>query len=400
MMYLRLRHLLAAVAALLSFELSAAPNIVVIMTDDQASESMRVLQKTRNLIGGAGTTFRNTFAAFPLCCPSRATFLTGQYAHNHGVLGNTAPLGGYTKLNHQNTLPLWLQEAGYYTAHVGKYLNGYGNSTAETLVPPGWDDWQGLVLKENEPTYYNYKLNDNGTIINYGTAAADYQTDVLADRAVQTIGEAAQRTDPFFLSIATLAPHAESTGGTFPNPRPAPRHLGAFDNEPLPKPPSFDEADVSDKPAAIRNLPRLTSTVVNKITARYRSQLASLLAVDDLVQRVINKLKSTGELSNTVVMFTSDNGYFHGQHRIPTEKVKVYEEASKLPLLVRGPGFTAGKKEGKIVSNVDLAVTIVALAGAQARLQMDGRSLLQSLNDRAVLIETTDYRAVRNSGFV
>jgi arylsulfatase A-like enzyme len=396
----RLQLVFVALAALVSVDAWGAPNIVVIMTDDQALESVRVLQKTRNLIGGAGTTFKNYYTGYPLCCPSRATFLTGQHAHNHGVLDNVPPIGGYTKLNHQNTLPLWLQEAGYYTAHIGKYLNGYGTSTPATLVPPGWNDWQGLVLKESAPTYYNYQLNDNGKIIEYGESAADYQTDVLADRAVQTIGEAAQLGRPFFLNIATLAPHPESTGGTFPNPRPAPRDLGAFDDEPLPKPPSFDELDVSDKPAAIRNLPRLTSTVIRKITARYRSQLGSLLAVDDLVQRVIDKLKSAGVLNNTVVVFTSDNGYFHGQHRIPTEKRKVYDEASKVPLLARGPGFTAGKKVGTIVSNVDLAPTIVALAGAQARLQMDGRSLLQPLSTRAVLIESTEYHAVRDKGFV
>ncbi len=382
------------------------PNIVVIMTDDQELASMRVMPKTRNLIGAAGTTFKNSYATFPLCCPSRATFLTGQYSHNHGVLGNEPPTGGYTKLNHANTLPLWLQEAGYYTAHVGKYLNGYGTLTAATLVPPGWHDWQGLVLLPDEPTYFDYRLNDNGVIIRFGATAADYQTDVLTGRAVTTIDEAAPLRRPFFLHIAPTAPHAENRDGVWPNPRPAPRHLGAFDNEPLPRPPSFNELNVSDKPAEIRNLPRLSDTAIRKITLRYRSMLASLLSVDDLVQRVVNKLAAVGELDNTVIMFTSDNGWFFGEHRLPKDKVKVYEEASRMPLMIRGPGFPAGTTANQFVGNIDLAPTIVALAGATARRVTDGRSLLPLAQNpslatsRDLLIETLTYQAVRNDGFV
>src|SRR5829696_5871671 len=194
------------------------PNVVVIMTDDQTLEQMRVLTKTRQLIGDQGTTFRNFYCSFPLCAPSRATFLTGQYAHNHGVLSNSPPNGGYTALNHNNTLPLWLQDAGYFTGHIGKYLNGYGRDTAPTLVPPGWTDWQGLV-DNSTYKFYNYTINDNGTLVNYGETEADYQTDVLTNRAVATIDEAVL-DQPFFLSVAPVSPHIEAFDTGFSDPRP------------------------------------------------------------------------------------------------------------------------------------------------------------------------------------
>jgi N-acetylglucosamine-6-sulfatase len=251
---------------------AAQTNIVVIMTDDMRLDDLDVMTETQALIG-EGTTFRNNYATFPLCCPSRATFITGQYAHNHGVFANRPPNGGYTALDHTNTLAVWLQAAGYYTSHIGKYLNGYGLDTPPTLVPPGWTDWQGLV---DNTTYrmYNYTINDNGSLVTYGEAATDYQTDVLADRAVETINQAAPN-HPFFLSIAPAPPHrtgiagpqpAPRHGGTFDSepgsagPQPAPDDVGAFGNEPLPKPPSFNEADISDKPAFFRNLSLISQT--------------------------------------------------------------------------------------------------------------------------------------------
>ncbi len=379
------------------------PNIVVIMTDDQTAESLRVMSKTRALIGVKGVTFPNNYASYPLCCPSRATFLTGQYPHNHGVLDNRAPAGGYTKLNHTNTLPLWLQEAGYFTSHIGKYLNDYGVADP-TEVPPGWTHWQGLV---DRTTYkmYGYTINDDGELVTYGSTEADYQTDVLAARAEETITEASQH-QPFFLSIAPLAPHVEDDLQGYPNPRPAPRHANAFADEPLPRPPSFNEADVSDKPVAIRNRQLLSSSAIQQITSAYRSELASLLAVDDLVERVVNKLSSAGVLDNTVVIFTSDNGFFHGEHRLKLTKRPVYEEGTRVPLLIRGADFPQGATANQFVANIDLAPTIVALAGASARLVMDGRSLLALALDptlarqRSLLIETRSYNAVRTQSFL
>jgi arylsulfatase A-like enzyme len=252
---------------------------------------------------------------------------------------------------------------------------------------------------------YNYKINDNGMVVTYGNTPADYQPDVLADRAVDTITEAAP-SQPFFLSIAPIPPHNELFSTGFSHPRPAPRHVNAFSQQPLPRPPSFNEANVSDKPALIRNLPLLTASDVRQITTRYRARLASLLAVDDLVERVVNALAASGVLDNTVVIFTSDHGFFFGEHRIPTEKTKVYEEAARVPLMIRGGSFPPGVQANQFVANIDLAPTIVQLAGAVPRLVMDGRSLLPLAQNpslataRDLLIETRAYKAVRNNSFL
>src|SRR3712207_2451158 len=199
------------------------PNIVVIMTDDQAYTDMQALPKTRVLIG-SGTEFVNTHVALPLCCPSRATFLTGQYPHNNGIWGNSPPAGGYEKLRSSQTLPVWLENAGYFTAHIGKYLNGYGEKRPYE-VPPGWTHWQGSI---DRSTYwmYNYTLNDNGTLVRYGDTPEHYQTDVYAARAVATIEKAVASGKHFFLSVAPTAPHYEDDNGpvttySYPNPRPA-----------------------------------------------------------------------------------------------------------------------------------------------------------------------------------
>jgi arylsulfatase A-like enzyme len=313
-------------------------------------------------------------------------------------MSNVAPNGGYTALNHRNTLPLWLQAAGYWTSHIGRYLNGY-NKIDPPPIPPGWNDWQGLRSGGDS----GFSIYDNGVLVSYQRS---YLTDVLAARAVETIGEAVQLNRPFFLSIATSAPHVGKNATGYTPPRPAPRHEGAFDTEPLPRPPSFNEANVSDKPASIRQLALLTAEQVQRITALYRGRLGSLLAVDDLVERVVNKLAQVGVLGNTMVVFTSDNGWFQGEHRIAWGKGKVYEEAARVPLLIRGGGFPAGVTVNQYVANIDLAPTIVALAGATPRLVMDGRSLLPIAQNpslgttRDLLIEQPGFKAVRNQSFL
>jgi arylsulfatase A-like enzyme len=391
--------ILAAPDALLA-QVAARPNIVVIMTDDQRLDDMRVMPKTRALIGDAGTTFVNHHVALPTCCPSRATFLTGQYPHNHGVFSNAPPSGGFHKLNNNNTLPMWLQSAGYFTSHIGKYLNGYGASDA---IPPGWNDWQSMYTGGG---MYGYKINDNGVEVSYGTVAAHHNTDVIAGRAVQTIAEAAQRGQPFFISIMPKAVHDEPDIDGFPNPRPPARYLHSFDNTPLPRPPSFNEADVSDKPRAIRALSSIPAAGVNEITQRYRSRLSGLLGIDDLVQSVITKLSELALLDNTVVIFTSDNGWFQGEHRIRKGKGRHYEEATHVPLMIRGGGFPAGVIRHQFVSNIDLAPTIISLAQASARRVMDGQSLLplatnpSASSNRSLLIELLGLKAVRNKSFL
>jgi len=293
------------------------PNVVVVMTDDQWLESMRVMPRTQRLIGDAGVTFDRHYASFPLCCPSRSTFLSGQFAHNNGVRHNYPPQGGYLNLDEQDTLPVWMQRAGYTTSHIGKYPNGYGYRD-ETEVPPGWDEWRGSV----DPTTYRmrgYRLNENGRLHSYGASHIEdpnlYQTDVYRDKGADFIRRHAKTRKPFFLSMAFLAPHSENTG-VGPAPRPAPRHEGAFAGESLPTGPGFDERDLSDKPTFLQRRPRLDTADRARITESYRGRLASLQAVDEAVQKLIDTLRSTGQLDNTYVLFTSDNGFFFGQHRV------------------------------------------------------------------------------------
>lgn len=389
---------------------ASRPNVLVIMTDDQTVEEMRVLPKTRALLAAKGTTFTNSFVSYSLCCPSRSTFLTGQYPHNHGVVANGGPNGGYQRLNHANTLPVWLQEAGYYTAHLGKYLNNYGVDSPEP--PPGWSRWFGLI---DPTTYklYDYTVSDDGVAVSYGDAAADYQTDVLAEEAETLLRSRAGAGEPFFVTVAPVAPHLERIGGVQVPPRPAPRYQGRYAGEPLPAKPSFNEPDVGDKPAHIRRLPQLNADRAARQTAIYRARLASLLAVDDLVARLVNALADTGQLDRTVILFTSDNGFLLGEHRIPGQKYYPYEESIRVPLIIRGGGFPAGATAVQPVSNVDLAPTIVALTGARPRRVMDGRPLLPLAfdagqgKDRTLLIEGVgtgrdkpSFQAVRLPGWL
>jgi arylsulfatase A-like enzyme len=377
------------------------PNVVVVMSDDQTVESMRVMANVRALLAREGTTFANNFVSYSLCCPSRSTFLTGQYAHNHGVMGNAAPNGGYYKLDSSNTLPLWLQRGGYHTVHIGKYLNGYGTRNA-TEVPPGWNEWYGGV----DPTtyrYYGYTLNENGRTVAYGQ---QYQADVYTAKAVDAVRRLAPRSEPFFLSVAYLAPHAGAPRESddprgMATPVPAPRHRNRFASEPLPRPASFNEADVSDKPGVVRNRRLLTPRQVAAITENYRQRLESILAVDEGVAQIVAALRAAGELDETLFVYTSDNGFFHGEHRIPAGKVQVYEPSIRVPLIVRGPGVPRGRTLVEPSINVDLAPTIVDAANVRAGRVMDGRSLLPLLAHpsrrlgRDVLLETPSYTGIR-----
>jgi N-acetylglucosamine-6-sulfatase len=389
------------------------PNVLVVMSDDQTTESMRVMPQINKRIGEQGETFKNFFVSFPLCCPSRATYLTGDYGHNTGVLGNSPPEGGFAAFDTSNDLPVWLQNDGYFTGHVGKFLNGYGGNTTKTLVPPGWSEWHANVNPVQ--SVYDYDINDNGTLTHFGTAPTDFKGDVITERAVNFINGRAPSSTPFFLSVAYTAPHSggpsDDNDGGVPDTdcnntaKPAPRHAHAFDSEPLPRPPSFDEADVSDKPKQIRNQAPLTANDIANITHRYRCRLASLLHVDEGVDRLIDALKDAGELDNTFVIYTSDNGFFHGEHRIKNGKNKLYEEANRDPLLIRGPGIPEDKNVNDIVVNADLAPTILDTTGAQAGLPEDGRSLLtyadkpSAKRGRALLFEVGYGKGVRTARY-
>jgi len=399
------------------------PNVVVILTDDQTLESMRVMPHVQALLADEGTTFSNYVDTFPLCCPSRATLLTGQYAHNHHVVNNiaftaapNAPIGGSGALDHTNTLATWLHDSGYQTAHIGKYLNCWANNTTPCragtpAVPPGWDDWFGLI--DPYPAnydYFSFDALDNTQTRHFGPAADIYQTDVLADRAVDDIEHMAARQQPFFLNIWPQAPHAGG-GTTAPNafsPAPAPRHTNLFTTETPPNGPAVGETDVSDKPAYIRctfgltpnappgpgcpNPPTATWTATG-LAPTYRATLQSLQAVDELVARVVDTLAATGELDNTVIIYTSDNGYTFGEHRLKYRKIVPYEESVHVPLIIRGPGFPAGHTAPQPTANIDIAPTIVDLTGITAHRTPDGRPLQPiaqnptTATNRAILLE-------------
>ncbi len=385
----------------------ARPNIVVVETDDQTAESIRVMRNVNTVIGGRGATFKNNFVNHSLCCPSRATFLTGQYEHNHGIVGNEGPHGGFVRfqaLHRENHLGVWLQNAGYYTATIGRYLNGYDNLT----VPPGWSEWYVAIGRGQ--AVYDYALNENGTSVHYGQNPADFKQDVLSRKAVGFVNRRAPQAQPFFLWLTYTAVHV---AGPNPNPnppfdcaataKPATRHAHAFDSEPLPMSSNFNESDVSDKPAAIRNLPRLSAGQVADIRRTYRCELESLLSVDEGVRRVTDALAARGELGNTLFIYTSDNGYFHGEHRVPREKGRIYDESIRVPLQIRGPGIPQGVNIGALSINADLAPTVIDAANATPGLVMDGHSLIPVAQNPAIaqgrelLVEQPNFGAIRTA---
>jgi arylsulfatase A-like enzyme len=350
------------------------PNIVVVVLDDLDAASLHALPGVTARLADQGLVFERHFVANPLCAPSRASLLTGLYPHNHGVLSNGLPDGGfarYRERGHEGTdVAARLHAAGYRTALLGKYLNDYPHGAGESYVPPGWDDWHA-VLEDRRADNFGYWVNDNGRV----SRPDEYQTDFLARRALEFVRDPRRRRDqPFFLYLAPAAPHAPST--------PAPRHLTLFTGARAPRTPAFDEADVSDKPAWLQAQPRLAPRQIRRLDRFHRRRLQSLAAVDEMTARLLGALDESGELARTYVWFTSDNGYVQGQHRFPGGKNAPYEEAVRVPLLVRGPGVPAGGTRGHLVSNIDYAATFLEIAGTRTSAPLDGRSLLPLLRER------------------
>ena len=365
------------------------PNVIVVMTDDQ-DNTLQGMDSVGSLLSARGTSFANSYTSYPLCCPSRATFLTGQYAHNHGVRTSDSPQA-YNSLNGSSTLAVWLRRSGYRTAMVGKYLNGYGvnDSALEPVtdakeIPPGWAEWYALTAGSDQRRY-QYKLNENGDVRFYGNGPKNYVTDVLASHAVDYVKRRAPRPKPFFLWFNPTAPHGEAGNlfGASRNPTPAPRHIGVYGDAIYPRTPNFDEDDVSDKPQFVQDKAKLTADEILDVDRRYRGRMESLLAVDDAVKRIVGRLRKAGDLRKTYIVFTSDNGLQLGSHRL-LFKAFLYEESTRVPLVIRGPRFPAGAVRQQPVSNVDLAPTIVELTKARAGLTMDGRSLLPFAADASL----------------
>ena len=392
--------------------LTTKPNIVFILTDDMRKDDLRYMPKTHSLLRDKGITFQNAFVSNALCCPSRATIMRGQYAHNTEVWTNEnvggPDAGGqaYRNKGHeQDNIATRLDAAGYRTALFGKYLSGVKD---KTRVPPGWDRWFATW-----GGYFRYDANDQGRIKHFGADGRDYHTDVLRKNTNDFIGASVAAGKPFFAYVAVRAPHGPAT--------PAPRDRHEYDNLKAPRPPSFNEQDVSDKPPWIRQLPRLSDSKKAKIDNLAEKRAESLQAVDDLVSEVVGKLKDKGVMGNTYVFFTSDNGWHEGEHRIPAKKARPYEEDVRMPLLVRGPGIAAGHQAEKLALNTDYLPTFTDLACPSSTpcntqnwsYVPDGRSLKPVLKGNttawrsAILLEahhtpeggaTPAYSGIRTSG--
>jgi N-acetylglucosamine-6-sulfatase len=351
---------------------SGQPNIVLIVTDDEDVALHASMPKTKALLHDRGTTFENFFVTYSFCCPSRASILRGQYAHNTHIVGNELPWGGFEKFRHlgleESTVATWLQDAGYHTAMVGKYLNRY--VPERDGVPPGWDEW---YVGGNAHPSYDYTLNENGRTVTYGDRPEDYLNDVLTDKAVHVIRNASAAAQPFFVYVLPYTPHSPSVA--------APRHEGMFADAKLPRPPAFDEADISDKPAFIRMIPPLDDDEIGRLEREYQKRLASLQAIDDMVASIVEALETAEVLDNTYVIYSSDNGFHLGEHRLPAGKDFAYEEDIRVPAVVRGPGVPAGHTIEAMVLNSDFAPTFAEIAGIEPPEFVDGRSLLPLLDD-------------------
>lgn len=356
-----------------SLAASKPPNIIFILTDDQRLEDVEHMPIAIRLLRDNGMSFNNYFSNVSLCCPSRTSILRGQYAHNTGVLTNKPPNGGF-RIAHSvglenSTVATWLHARGYQTALIGKYLNQYPGNAGATYVPPGWDYWASSSKSAgHEYGEYDYTLNENGKLVSYGHQAEDYGTDVYARKANDFIRNSIQGSKPFFLYLAFYAPHAPAT--------PAPRHLGLFTDAKIPRTKAFNEADVSTKPNFIQKLPLMTNEEIKLADAYYGRRLAALQAVDEAIGSICKTLGDAHELENTYIVFTSDNGYHLGEHRLPRGKQTAYETDIHLPLIVRGPGISKGSTAEGLVGNIDLAPTFCDIAGASVPDFVDGRSLL------------------------
>jgi N-acetylglucosamine-6-sulfatase len=349
------------------------PDIIMILTDDQDVQLGEIdyMPNVQKLLAQQGTSFSNHLVPLSLSCPSRTTILRGQYPHNTGVLTNALPDGGFEKAYAEGlesaTMATALHNAGYRTVLLGKYLNGYPDTTSSTYIPPGWDEWYSPSAG-NPYAEYNYTLNQNGTPFVYGSTPADYLTDVIHAKAVDFIKRASTNPyQPMFVYFATYAPHSPYT--------PAPRHASLFPNVKAPRPPSFNEPDVSAKPDYISGRPLLGPVEIAAIDEDYRNRLRALQAVDEAVADIVATLSATGRLANTYIFFTSDNGYHMGEHRLLPGKYTPYETDLHVPLIVRGPGVPAGFVRDEITGNLDLAETFAEIAGIPPLPFSDGRSL-------------------------
>lgn len=364
-----------------------SPNVVFVYVDDMRADDLRYLDYTRRLFTRTGTTFTEAISPHPLCCPARAELMTGQYAQNNGVLHNRGEWGGHQALLDAGTdqlTPQWFDEAGYRTAYLGKYLNGYQRGDI-----PGVDVTDTLVRGVYSPT--GFSTWDNGRI----TERRGHQTDWTASRTARLISRFGD--EPFFITAAYLAPHAMKRDRAWVPPYRAaapsgptaipPTRYRTFDRgdatPPFLSDPAFNEEDVSDKPSTVRDLAPVSPAVM---TRSHQARVLSLYAVDDAVRRTVTALKDAGVWGDTVLAFTSDNGFQHGEHRTFGKDLP-YQQSLRVPLLVRGPGVPVGNHDG-VVTTVDVPGTLAGLAGVTPGRVQDGIDAFEAEADRAVLIQS------------
>jgi arylsulfatase A-like enzyme len=381
---------------------SARPNIVVVMADDMRADDLRFMSAVRRLVVRTGLTFRNSFSPYPLCCPARASFLTGRYAHNHRVFSHKSPWG-FKSFDDRRTLATALRSAGYRTGFVGKYLNGYGaqrslvtGRSSLRYVPNGWSDWYGAV--RGTYNYWNTTYNVNGRLDR--SHHGEYQTNVLGGFARTLVTRYHRLGRPFFLYFSSVAPHfggpyekgdpvrvrrRDGSYTKFATPARPASVRGMFNSRirrasGLPVDGSSPEADISDKARPMRWLSQLSTAERIGVRNLTRQRAEALYVLDRQVAQLIARLKATGEYRNTVFVFTSDNGYFLGEHRVREGKIKPHEPSLRVPLVITGRGIRHGERFDP-ATTPGLTATIAQLAGARSRMPFvaDGVSLVPSL---------------------
>jgi arylsulfatase A-like enzyme len=339
------------------------PNIVMILTDDQRADTLGYMPIVHRTLGKHGVTFTNAYVSNPVCCPSRATIMTGLYSHSTGVYTNDLD-GGFNAFDDDSTIATWLHDAGYRTGLFGKYLNGYETD----YTPPGWDRW---FATHESGDYYDYSATSDGNIVDFGDNPADYGTSVVGDEAISFIRDTPAE-QPLFAYVSLPAPHEPAI--------PAPGDEDGFGKLEPWRPPNYNERDVHDKPLYIRDNPWLQADRRREIDRIRARQLRTLPAVDRLVGDIVDALKQTGRLEDTIVVFTSDNGVLWGEHRWSAKDVP-YEESIAVPLIVRYDAVIPGaRKDASLVTNLDFAPTFAEAAGATTPF-VEGASFLPLLLD-------------------
>ncbi len=349
---------------------SAPPNIILVLTDDLSWNLVRFMPAVREM-RKHGLTFTNYFVTDSLCCPSRSSIFTGKYPHDTGVFTNSGRFGGYKQFelleNQKRTFATALTAAGYRTAMMGKYLNGYLPDKHKPAV--GWSEWD---VAGDGYAEFNYALNQNGTVNNYGSEPSEYLTDVLSRLANRFVEESI--SGPFMLEVATFAPHAPYV--------PAPRYVGQFSAK-APRAPSFARANVNP-PRWLSEWPKLTPTDIADLDRDFNLRVEAVQAVDDLIDSLRKKLAAAGADKNTYLVFSSDNGFHMGEHMLEVGKKTAFDTDIRVPLVIEGPGVPAGVEDAHIVENIDLCPTFAELAGRSPSTDVDGHSLVPLLRGEKV----------------